>query len=140
MKRYQGRATRVAMKLSAAAPRQWLAGPQGVEARGPDVDMSALRVLVAKPLDRLLDLDGAAGFAIDWEVMVTRTKAPKLRKYTSFDEMKADEYRYWQSRPVHERLNTAAELSVMAYQLKEPTRDVQSRLQRTLVRVQRAPR
>ena len=26
-----------------------------------------------------------------------------LRKYTSFDEMKADEYRYWQSRPVHER-------------------------------------
>ena len=50
------------MKLSAAAPRQWLAGPQGVEARGPDVDMSALRVLVAKPLDRLLDLDGALPF------------------------------------------------------------------------------
>jgi hypothetical protein len=27
-----------------------------------------------------------------------------IRKYTSFDEMKADEYRYWQSRPAHERL------------------------------------
>jgi hypothetical protein len=26
-----------------------------------------------------------------------------IRKYTSFDEMKADEYRYWQSRPVYER-------------------------------------
>ncbi len=23
-----------------------------------------------------------------------------VRKYTDFDEMKADEYRYWQSRPV----------------------------------------
>ena len=63
-----------------------------------------------------------------------------IRKYTDFDEMKADEYRYWQSRPVHERLDTAAELSVMGYQLKEPTCDVQSRLQRTLVSLQRAPR
>ena len=63
-----------------------------------------------------------------------------IHKYTDFDEIKADEYRYWQSRPVHERLDTAAELSIMGYQLKEPTRDVQSRLQRTLVRVERAPR
>ena len=63
-----------------------------------------------------------------------------IRKYTDFNEMKADEYRYWQSRPVHERLDAAAELSISGYQWKEPTRDVQSRLQRTLVRVQRAPR
>ena len=28
-----------------------------------------------------------------------------MRKYTGFDEIKADEYRYWQSRPVHERLD-----------------------------------
>ena len=35
---------------------------QGVEALVPDVDMSAVRVLVAKPLDRLLDLDGALPF------------------------------------------------------------------------------
>lgn len=63
-----------------------------------------------------------------------------IRRYTEFDEMKADEYRYWQSRPVHERLDTAAELSVMGYRLKEPKRDVQSRLQRTLVLIQRAPR
>ncbi len=27
-----------------------------------------------------------------------------IRKYTDFDEIKADEYRYWQSRPAHERL------------------------------------
>jgi len=63
-----------------------------------------------------------------------------IRKYTSFDEIKADEYRYWQSRPAHERLNAAAELSLMQYQWKDPTRDVHSRLQRTLIRVQRTPR
>ncbi len=28
-----------------------------------------------------------------------------IRKYTSFNEMKADEYRYWQSRPVWERMD-----------------------------------
>lgn len=63
-----------------------------------------------------------------------------IRRYTDANEMKADEYRYWQSRPVHERLDAVAELSILGYQWKEPTRDVQSRLQRTLVRVQRAPR
>jgi hypothetical protein len=63
-----------------------------------------------------------------------------IRRYTDFEEIKADEYRYWQSRPVHERLDTAAELSIMGYQLKDPSRDVQSRLQRTLVRIERAPR
>jgi hypothetical protein len=63
-----------------------------------------------------------------------------IRRYVDFDEMKADEYRYWQSRPMHERMAAAAELSIMQYQWKEPTRDVQSRLQRTLIRVQRAPR
>jgi hypothetical protein len=63
-----------------------------------------------------------------------------IHKYTDFDKIKADECTCWQSRPVHERLDTAAELSVMGYQLKEPTRDVQSRLERTLVRVQRASR
>jgi hypothetical protein len=26
-----------------------------------------------------------------------------IRKYTNLDEMKADEYRYWRSRRVHER-------------------------------------
>ena len=41
-----------------------------------------------------------------------------LRKYTSFDEMKADEYRYWQSRPVHERMDAAVEMAQIAYALK----------------------
>ena len=33
-----------------------------------------------------------------------------IRKYTSFDEMKADEYRYWQSRPVWERMDAVEEM------------------------------
>jgi hypothetical protein len=63
-----------------------------------------------------------------------------IRKYTNFGETKAEEYRYGQSRPIQERLDAAAELSIVGYQLKDPTRDVQSRLQRTLVRIQRTPR
>ena len=59
-----------------------------------------------------------------------------IRKYTDFDEIKADEYRYWQSRPVHERLDAAEELVATAYALKgwkiEP--DV-PRLQRPFIRL-----
>ena len=59
-----------------------------------------------------------------------------IRKYTDFDEMKADEYRYWQSRPAHERLDAVEEMIETAYALKgwgiEP--DV-PRLQRPFVRL-----
>ncbi len=60
-----------------------------------------------------------------------------LRKYTSFDEMKADEYRYWQSRPVHERIDAVEEMIRTAYALKgwEIEPDV-PRLQRPFVRLQ----
>lgn len=40
-----------------------------------------------------------------------------IRKYSSFEEMKADEYRYWQSRPVHERIDAAEEMIRTAYAL-----------------------
>jgi len=33
-----------------------------------------------------------------------------VRIYASLHEMKADEYRYWQSRPVHERMTAVAEI------------------------------
>jgi hypothetical protein len=33
-----------------------------------------------------------------------------VRKYTSLDEMKADEYRYWQSRPVQVRMDAVEEM------------------------------
>jgi hypothetical protein len=62
--------------------------------------------------------------------------APTLRKYTGSDEMKADEYRYWQSRPGYERLDAIEELIETAYALKgwEIEPDV-PRLQRPFVRL-----
>jgi hypothetical protein len=41
-----------------------------------------------------------------------------LRRFTSFEAMKAEEYAYWQSRPVHERLAAVTELSIEGYRLK----------------------
>lgn len=61
-----------------------------------------------------------------------------IRKYTSLDEMKADEYRYWQSRPVHERVAAITELTIEGYRLKGFKPDA-FRLQRTLVRIERTP-
>jgi hypothetical protein len=61
-----------------------------------------------------------------------------IRKYTDFDEMKADEYRYWQSRPVHERIAAVSELTQEQYAMKGEALDV-PRLQRTLVRFEQAP-
>lgn len=65
-----------------------------------------------------------------------------IRKYTGrddFEELKAEEYRYWQSRPVHERIAAVSELTQEHYALKGEAPDV-PRLQRTLVRFERASR
>ena len=67
-----------------------------------------------------------------------------IRKYTSRKEMKADEYRYWQSRPVHERMDAVSELTTAAYALKGmapgvPKFDV-PRLQGPIVRLPRPQR
>jgi hypothetical protein len=59
-----------------------------------------------------------------------------IRTFSSFDAMKADEYRDWQERPPHERMDAVAEITLAAYQMKEPAPDVR-RLQRTLVHLQR---
>jgi hypothetical protein len=59
-----------------------------------------------------------------------------IRKYSSFDEKKVDEYRYWQSQSVDERMDAAEEMIQTVYELKgwvlEP--DV-PRLQRPFVRL-----
>ena len=60
---------------------------------------------------------------------------PIIRKYANFDDMKADEYRYWQSRPVHERMDAVSEMTLAADAMKGAAPDV-PRLQRTLVRLQ----
>ena len=61
-----------------------------------------------------------------------------IRKYTDFDEIKNEEYRYWQSRPVHERLAAVSELTREGYAMKGEVPDV-PRLQRTLVYFERTP-
>jgi hypothetical protein len=62
-----------------------------------------------------------------------------IRKYTSHKEMKADEYRYWQSRPVHERMAAVSELTTVAYALKGIAPGV-PRLQGPVIRTQRPRR
>lgn len=62
-----------------------------------------------------------------------------LRRFTSREEMKAEEYRYWQSRPVHERMDAVSELTTLAYSLKGKTLDV-PRLQGPVVRLPRPKR
>jgi len=59
-----------------------------------------------------------------------------IRRYTSFDEMKADEYRYWQSRSIQERVDAVSQLTREQYEMQGATPDV-FRLQRTLVRFER---
>lgn len=41
-----------------------------------------------------------------------------VRKYTNFEDMKADEYRYWQARPSYERFEALDEMIATAYTLK----------------------
>lgn len=65
-----------------------------------------------------------------------------IRKYNSLadlDEVKADEYRYWQSRPLHERMAAVSEITQEQYAMKGAVQDV-PRLQRTLVRFERPQR
>jgi len=65
-----------------------------------------------------------------------------IRKYASvadLDEIKAEEYRYWQSRPVHERIAAVSELTQALYAMKGAVSDV-PRLERTLVRFERVRR
>ena len=78
-------------------------------------------------------MNGRAARAINKRVDKT------IRIYDSLDEMKADEYRYWQSRPVHERMDAVVELTLAMYAMKGETPDV-PRLQRTLVHLQRPRR
>jgi hypothetical protein len=65
-----------------------------------------------------------------------------LRKYASvadLDEIKADEYRYWQSRPLYERMDAVSELTQEQYAMKGAVPNV-PRLQRTLGRFERSQR
>ena len=75
-------------------------------------------------------------------MLETRRMDETIRKDNSLadpDEIKAQEYRYWQSRAVHERMAAVSELSSAMYGLKHDGSEV-PRLDRTLVRFERFPR
>jgi hypothetical protein len=63
-----------------------------------------------------------------------------VRIYRSQDEMKADEYRYWQSRPAHERMDAVEEIIRATYQMKGLEDADVSRLQAPPVCLQRPRR
>lgn len=67
---------------------------------------------------------------------MTSSLRTKIKRYDSLDEMKADEYRYWQQQPDHVRLTATFELSREAYALKATPADA-ARLQRPLVQLER---
>lgn len=60
----------------------------------------------------------------------------KLVVYDNPGDMKAAEYRYWQSRPASERLQAVSEITLALYTMKGLDADV-SRLQRIISVVQR---
>jgi hypothetical protein len=62
-----------------------------------------------------------------------------IQLYDSLSDMKAAEYRYWQDRPAHERMDAVSQITLALYAMKEPTSDV-PRLQRTVSVLQRPPR
>lgn len=63
-----------------------------------------------------------------------------IRIYQSHQKMKADEYRYRQSRPVHERMDAVEEITLAAYAMKGVEEQDVPRLQKPLVCLQRQRR
>jgi hypothetical protein len=59
-----------------------------------------------------------------------------IRRYSSIEEMKADEYQYWQQQPAHKRMDAVEEITTEAYGLKDSPPNV-SRLQRTISHIKR---
>ena len=50
--------------------------------------------------------------------------------------MKSDEYRYWQSRPVHERMDAVEEINRFAYAMSRIKQEPEvSKLQGSIVRI-----
>jgi hypothetical protein len=62
-----------------------------------------------------------------------------IRIFASHKAMKAADYEYWQSRPVHERMAAVSELTLSLYAMKDANPDV-PRLQRTVAVLQRPSR
>jgi hypothetical protein len=70
--------------------------------------------------------------------MTTLTAKPRfaIRRYASLEEMKADEYQYWQQQPAYVRMDAVEEITRESYSLKDSLSNV-SRLQRTVSHLKR---
>lgn len=62
------------------------------------------------PADPVFNWNWSASAERHSEGIVMNEKPITVRKYSSFDEIKADEYRYWQNRPGHERLDAVEDM------------------------------
>lgn len=60
----------------------------------------------------------------------------QITTYDDLNEMKADEYAYWQSQPSYARMKAVSGMSREAYNLKRQPANIR-RLQRTLVCIER---
>lgn len=60
-----------------------------------------------------------------------------IRKFASHEEQRAATYRYWQSRPIGERLAAVWDATLAAWSVKGFRYDASQRSERTLNRVQR---
>lgn len=60
-----------------------------------------------------------------------------IRRVTDFEQQRAETYRYWQSRPIGERLLAVWETTAAAYAFKGIQYDPARRSEATLTRVQR---
>ena len=59
-----------------------------------------------------------------------------IRRFSSHEEQKAEVYRYWQSRPVGERLAAVWDATAAAYAFRGTDYDPTRRSEATLTRIQ----
>lgn len=59
-----------------------------------------------------------------------------IQRYASLEEMKADEYHYWQRQPAHVRMKAVTEITMAAFDIQGEQPDAH-RLQRTIRHLRR---
>jgi hypothetical protein len=60
----------------------------------------------------------------------------QIRRFASLEDMKADEYAYWQAQPAHARMAAVTAITEATFRINNAKNDV-SRLQRSVQHVKR---
>lgn len=84
----------------------------------------------------ILPLFGLGKDPVNYTVVMSMDKS--LRKFASHAEQQKETYRYWQNRPIGERIAAAWEATAAAYAFKGIRYDAARRSEATLNRIQRA--